>query len=99
MEIRRSVLEDAIYAAGYEPDGDRDSGLRVGIREAYSGRAMYGDTCLGLVTDGAGVVTEIVLALARAGEDEAADALARAPRTDSMGFSMITYWPGVELVE
>lgn len=82
--IGYDALVDAIYAA------DLDEAVR--ITPDYSGRAMYGAECLGLVTDAAGDVFAIIAELARAGEDTD---WARGARTDSMGRRMITYWPGV----
>lgn len=68
---------------------------------SYSGRAMYGATCLGLVCEQEGQLTEFIMALVEiaAERDVHIDtrALTRGLRTDSMGLSMIGYWPGVDL--
>jgi len=76
-----------------------------GIHYDYSGRGMYGSTCLGVTTcSPAGVPGAVVARAARrlADLDEAgltlvslADLLARASQ-DSMGMSTIIYWPGLK---
>lgn len=98
--IDRTAFEDLAYRADLWDD-DRDG---VPIRDEYSGRAMYGDTCFGLVVPDAADVTRFFMQLAeRAVEDPDAvpfdyHALARSMRTDNMGRSdTICYFPGYEL--
>jgi hypothetical protein len=65
------------------------------VREDYSGRGMYGDTCLGFVTDKSDV--RIGIAFAEVfGFDDAWD-LSVNVRTDAMGRSSIVYFPGVKV--
>ncbi len=59
----------------------KDRGDR--FREKYSGRGMYGRTCVGIVTDSP--------------EDVIADAGIRGAHTDDMGLSTIVYWPSLSL--
>lgn len=61
----------------------------------YSGRGMYGDTCVGFSGD----VNEMLLGLAASqvlGVDDART-LATKARSDSMGMGVIIYFPGVSL--
>lgn len=77
----------------------------IDIRTDYSGRAMYGKTCLGIVTDmsGWGLAAEVRNALeytSWAEEEDFLDyILTHEPRTDSMGRGTIYYWPGVQVIE
>jgi hypothetical protein len=87
--VSREALEDACYDADLDPDS--------AIRADYSGRAMYGATCLGLVHDGQGELIKFVIALVQYDED-AADWLS-STRSDSMGLSQITYWPRVTVAD
>lgn len=81
--IDYDALESAAYEAGLGEDA---------IRTGYSGRAMYGKTCLGIVHDSVGELLRFILALDHAGLelDWIGDA-----RQDSMGRAIITYFPGV----
>ena len=77
------------------------------IRFNYSGRAMYGDTCFGVVTDLSEAL--LVLKLARVfsgmnnwpGRDQEmidiAFELAENIKADSMGRSTIYYWPSLKV--
>jgi hypothetical protein len=65
----------------------------------YSGRAMYGETCIGFVFDRYAETSELDLAFAAAdvlGLEEARDAFTRS-RSDSMGLDSIVYFPGLQL--
>jgi len=55
------------------------------VREDYSGRGMYGKTCLGIVCDDD---TECIELAAQYGF--------RRAQTDSMGKQMIVYWPHIK---
>lgn len=103
----RTELAEALYELAdlvvADPE-DRFYGREsdVEIRESYSGRAMYGAECFGIVHDH-GQEMLIGLAIARAVEavgndsltplEEAARIVRRAQR-DSMGRQSITYFPG-----
>jgi len=73
------------------------------VRPTYSGRGMYGKTCVGVVVDSTTEVAPILFEEYKEaeGDDEyraLLDALlSTAPHTDSMGLSMIVYWPGVRV--
>jgi len=96
-------LREAAYDADLEPE--------EAIMNDYSGRAMYGDTCLGIVADSEAKVVEVLFRYASRVAWRADDAetvaeslddmasLVSGMRTDSMGLSMIAYFPGVGLRE
>lgn len=76
------------------------------IRTDYSGRGMYGTTCLGIVLSDVTPIqlgVALVEALTADPDDmgqvesawEAAADIARRARTDSMGLGSIVYFPGV----
>lgn len=83
-------MEDQVIEALYRAGLDEDY-----LRTDYSGRAMYGAECFGIVHDGQGELIRFFLYLA-SGDlgTEAAAALAGAAQRDSMGHSTITYFPG-----
>lgn len=56
------------------------------LREDYSGRGMYGDECVGLVTDDPENCIE-----------EAASRGIRGAKYDSMGLKTIVYWENVKM--
>jgi hypothetical protein len=77
------------------------------LREDYSGRWMYGETCFGIVTGNPQVITLLFIELAanavetNQGDFGAADwvrELAFSMKTDNMAMDMIYYFPGWELV-
>ncbi|TXH53642.1 MAG: hypothetical protein E6Q97_12815 [Desulfurellales bacterium] len=84
-----AALEDELL--GYLDDLD--------VRTDYSGRGMYGETCLGLVTSQPMAILgwRFALVLDELGLDPY-EVLVKA-RTDSMGYDTITYFPGVTLAE
>jgi len=89
MKIDRMLVEDAIY----EAELDEDS-----LYEGYSGRAMYGAKCFGLIVDRPGEAAKFLVKIANAlADDDLADELADAWRSDSMGLSTIVYFPGFEV--
>lgn len=64
------------------------------MRTDYSGRAMYGQTCLGYVVSNPAIVgTAIALGLADTGLDPMA--LMASVRQDAMGRETIVYFPGI----
>lgn len=65
----------------------------------YSGRGMYGEECFGLTCDNPGQYATFLLVMAQFGEQELAEQLAEATRTDSMGFQTIYYFPGWQIAE
>lgn len=96
------AIRDAMADDGFEFD-DPDA-----IRTDYSGRGMYGATCLGFVGgDCTRFVFELAVHLARIDEgllrgvdpelDTVREALhgIGAPSTDSMGRTSIFYWPNI----
>lgn len=84
---------DALRRALYDADAEASI-------DEYSGRAMYGAQCLGIVTDRnpVAVMMRVVLGLWDCGEDDLAVWLAeRDCRLDSMGLGTVIYWPGIAL--
>lgn len=73
------------------------------LREDYSGRGMYGQTCPGLVggmSNFCGFLVDISIRLSESvfGADPAFE-LADHVATDNMGWDTIFYFPGLELVD
>lgn len=62
------------------------------VRRDYSGRGMYGESCIGFVIDIPDVSLGVALC-AVLGESIAVD-MARDAQADSMGRSTIVYFPG-----
>lgn len=82
MKISYEVLNEIAYAVEGE------------VRTNYSGRGMFGDTCVGIVLD----VTMVELGVAIADcvtDKELRSYLRNSTRTDSMGHSTIAYWSGL----
>lgn len=90
------LLDDVAYSADLEPDD---------VRTEYSGRAMYGASCVGVVgSPGSGMrfAFELLDKIRETNSeengldlDELKDVLSDV-RTDSMGLDMITYWPKLQ---
>jgi len=73
-----------------------DQGVEAEPRYDYSGRGMYGKTCIGFTMPGDGALLLGMALMAVLDEDEATE-MARMLRTDSMGRDTIFYFPGVTL--
>lgn len=100
--IKRNVIETALELASVDYDG---------IRPDYSGRGMYGETCLGITFDDYGQLATFLVELTGLFAETTMDDeepcvydviqpardLARKLRTDSMGYQVIAYWPGIEI--
>lgn len=78
----------------------------VDLRPDYSGRAMYGDTCLAIVTDDMQGLVKFVIGLVSAvnvGDPDVAERVsalvdeleAGGLRQDNMGRGFVLYWPKV----
>lgn len=66
---------------------------------SYSGRAMYGRSCLGVVLDSENDVSKLMSKLILNVEEEERSEVAKAVRgfkTDSMGMGIVLYFPEVE---
>lgn len=81
--VERDLLVDALLSIGLNEDALRD----------YSGYAMYGSTCLGIVCDVSDLLA-FALQLAVLGADTE---WVPAARSDSMGLSTVWYWPSVSI--
>jgi len=73
------------------------------IHYSYSGRAMYGSTCFGVVLHDMSELLRLFVALARvcdrAGQHDLPGELAQSLATDKLGLDMIFYFPGWRLSE
>ena len=78
-------------------EGYGDSGAYV-YRD-YSGRAMYGELCVGVVHDDPAYVSAFLYLLAEVTEEEFLGLLdlVRRSKQDSMGLHKITYWPRMQM--
>jgi hypothetical protein len=69
------------------------------LRTGYSGRGMYGKTCIGFTADDIYAVADVLATVARK-DEQLGECLRKHVRTDSMGRSrLIVYFPGVEAPE
>ena len=59
------------------------------VRESYSGRGMFGDTCMGIVCEDANECMKV------AGRKK----IKATAKTDSMGLSVIVYWESIPAIE
>jgi len=73
-------LFQALCDTGYEP-------------RSYSGRAMYGQRCIGVALDGQSALWHMAQALGLA------ECGISAPLTDSLGLGIIAYWPDERWLE
>jgi len=85
MEITREQADD--IASGV--DGE--------VYDDYSGRYMYGATCVGFSGD----FTDFALAVAmsRVLDEYELESLAEMVRSDSMGLGVVVYFPGLKLAD
>jgi hypothetical protein len=98
MDLSRETFENILEEAELDPSEV--------IREGYSGRAMYGATCPALSLDSDGQLARFMVAAGRVqadiengadGEEFNAIKLADMVRTDSMGYGIVAYFPGLTL--
>lgn len=70
---------------------------------SYSGRAMYGKSCLAITGSLLACIKAVLMVVASVEEASERDAialwLAGNLRTDSMGFDVVWYWPKLEFLE
>lgn len=69
----------------------------VEVRSDYSGRGMYGATCLAFTCDDERQAIKVMIGLARL-DDGLAEELADCYRTDQLGLGIVVYFPGVEVM-
>ncbi|MET9265300.1 hypothetical protein [Amycolatopsis sp. NPDC004079] len=86
--LDRQTIRDVAYRTDLEPDDV--------VRDSYSGRAMYGETCFALYVD---KIADAVKFLVRFGQEQPQDAcrLADDMRCDQMGLGQVVYFPGWRL--
>jgi hypothetical protein len=94
MEITADTLREALNWA------DIDGSVR-----SYSGRAMYGRDCAAIVIESPAHLCAFFVGLTTVASeqdlgisDEDVLDLACQTRTDSMGLSVVAYWPSCELI-
>ena len=85
MKLDSDIVLDSMGEAGLDEDA---------MYEDYSGRAMFGDTCFGIVC-GLNEFIHFITDYVSAGGDDSDLSWLRNVRCDSMGLSTIWYWPGV----
>lgn len=103
-EISRDLVTQALYNIDCPPK-DEHNPDGVNVRDDYSGRGMYRDTCFGIDFDSdrdafrfiASITAVLIADDETDGEGRALD-LADEATTDSMGRGMILYFPGWKLV-
>lgn len=109
MKIRRELLSNLamIMIDELRTEADEDAI----IREHYSGRGMYGKDCVGFVISQGDVLSlgaAIGTAMERIdredqdyedGDLEVLQSMIQCGTLDSMGLSVIVYFPGVEIAE
>jgi len=66
------------------------------LYRGYSGRGMWGGTCVGIVIEDEGQLFAFGQELARAAEVEGVEVELGRCETDGMGLRMIAYWPNVD---
>lgn len=69
------------------------------VRDDYSGRGMYGATCVAVVGDAATFADFIQAVTEVTGGAVRARSLASICRQDSMGFDTVYYWPGLTVAQ
>lgn len=94
LNITRDDIETAYGWAAFDPNED--------VRTDYSGRGMFGRTCLAFTGDDPTTFIVAVISAALVREDgdtitcwDVVDALGGIgdTRTDDMGLGTVTYWP------
>ena len=70
----------------------RDAGYTP---KSYSGRGMYGRTCVSVNVDSLGDAFRLGFDLA-AGSPDPDEAYPGMPTSDAMGLGYVLYWPGLE---
>jgi len=101
--LHRSVWLDLVHGAAHTT---RLAGYQIDVRAEYSGREMYGSTCVAVVAS-VGAYSRFVAAMLEQVRpatqedgspalDKLADAvenILRRVKTDEMGKSLVHYWP------
>lgn len=67
------------------------------VRTDYSGRYMYGATCVGFDLSGASEMLSLGAALRNECDVETLEQFESAATTDSMGMGIVVYFPGIEV--
>jgi hypothetical protein len=92
--LPRQAVVDALEGSDLTEDA---------VYDGYSGRAMYGATCFGIVHDSPGQLLAFFATLGAISEHAYGldmhdiGRLAQGARQDDLGLSTITYFPGFEL--
>ncbi|WAB09251.1 hypothetical protein SEA_LITTLEMUNCHKIN_75 [Gordonia phage LittleMunchkin] len=98
MDITHDDIDTAASWADFDTEED--------VRTDYSGRGMYGKTCIGYTGENpAAFIAALVTAVMTREQNDTIDAVELIealgqigrPGVDSMGLSTITYWPSLHL--
>lgn len=102
IQISREDLRRIVYEAEIPFDDD----IEEVVRYDYSGRGMYGRSCVGIIgTFGDayrflnGLRATASEPIAEGLDEYAVDELADETKTDDMGYSTIYYWPTLQAVD
>jgi hypothetical protein len=69
------------------------------IYDGYSGRGMYGETCVGFTVRNSRNAAALTAAIVRTLDDDVADAMIGRLNTDSLGMGTIVYFPGISIAK
>jgi hypothetical protein len=86
MKVEYDTLVQIAESAGIDEEN---------VRTGYSGRGMYGDTCVGFDLDGQGQLSDLTIGMMDVLGADAAKKFARHLCTDGMGLGIIAYYPGI----
>ncbi len=75
-----------------------EQGDGADFRSDYSGRCMYGKSCIGVVVEDTSSFLMLFAYLAREVEEADLDDITNV-RQDSMGRKIIYYWPSIQMEE
>lgn len=89
---------EAIVSAIEESDIGFGQDLDQILDYDYSGRGMYGRSCIGLRVDSMKQAVQVLVAVAEHDAD-LARLLAEEFTTDSLGMGIIAYFPGVQVAD
>lgn len=76
-----------------------ESGIEADVRTEYSGRAMYGRSCLGLVVSSSREMFKFFIAAGHVLDEVQAYQLAAVLHQDNMGLGWVFYFPGWQVGE
>lgn len=84
-EVERAGWNATLESLEIEPEN---------VRLDYAGRSMYGGTTIAIMLDSEAAVFELMAAFGVFCEADEARGLAAHAVTDTLGHSLVVYWPG-----